>query len=206
MKKATDGEVKSVDPQALETPTVPQVPEKAMSQDELKELAIQMAQLLKIQAQREIRLNQKEAEDNQRIEAKKHQREQASKSSIRDILEAQKHCTHMKGGKNHTNEQNVNYNVSYHVFIDGTRRIKCLSGCGMKWFKEDTRDFLVRKGNKIPNHTGIGWNDALYMTKHSSNTRSTSEMPPSVLNNLEATPEERAAMQAKDEPKFEYEL
>jgi len=47
----------------------------------------------------------------------------------------------------------------------------------MKWLPADTKEFLYRGGKKIPNHTGLGWEDAILMAAESSNMASSSEIP-----------------------------
>lgn len=202
--KKQDGEVRKQE--EVTQDQLSQLDPQELSPAELKAALAQMTKLLQIQAVREVRLAKKEEEDLEKVEAKRHQREVASRSTIKAVIEQQKNCDHLKGGRNRSQtKQNPNYNISYHSFIDGTRRIRC-HNCGMKWFKDDTREFLIRNGKKIPNHTGLGWNDALFMQRNTSNTLSASEMPQAVIQNMDMTPEQRAELQSKNEPKFEYEL
>ena len=84
-------------------------------------------------------------------------------------------CTHAKGGSMRQLAPNSehfawdkykgpgfasfkDYNVSDHIFPDGSRVIKCLT-CGMKWRKGDA-----------------DWNTALKMSEQSTNTRTASQV------------------------------
>ena len=73
-------------------------------------------------------------------------------------------CDHLKGGPTRSPAAGLDYNVSHHKFIDGSERVRCLN-CGRKWFKGKP-----------------DWSGALYMVKNSTNTRTSSEIPPIILN------------------------
>jgi hypothetical protein len=68
-------------------------------------------------------------------------------------------CQHRKGFHRRPRSVVKDYNVSFHRFIDGTERIRCLS-CGKKWFPSDA-----------------DWQQALNMVEDSTNTRTASETP-----------------------------
>jgi len=100
----------------------------------------------------------------------------------------QRMCTHLKGGKegpNRPRSARIDYAVSFHTFIDGRSYIKCLI-CSSKWKPGDTADFLIRRGQKVKNHTGLGWDQAWNMLKNSTNTPTTSEVV------MQATPTPQA--------------
>lgn len=94
--------------------------------------------------------------------AKYNEKEQIDKESI---------CTHLKGGK--IKSPRTDYAVGHHTYPDNSSFIRCLI-CGAKWKKLDTKEFLVRRGKKVPNHTGLGWLDAIQMLKSSTNTPTSS--------------------------------
>ena len=100
------------------------------------------------------------------------------------VLDKQRRCNHLKGSndpKLRMKSGGDDYMVYLHTFIDGSQQIKC-NKCSMKWRPNDTREFLVRNGKKIFNHTlgsngfPIGWEDALRMCALSSNKPSSSEV------------------------------
>lgn len=92
----------------------------------------------------------------------------AEKNKIQGI------CTHKKGGKG-LKSPKTDYAVYFHTFTDATSYIRCQI-CGMKWRNQDTTEYLVRRGEKVPNHTGIGWKQAYAMVSDSTNTASASEV------------------------------
>lgn len=76
---------------------------------------------------------------------------------IRRMIRPIPPCQHLKGGRRPALVKD--YNVSKHIFIDGTVRIICNS-CRKKWFKEST-----------------DWIEAERMVRESSNRMSRSEIP-----------------------------
>lgn len=50
--------------------------------------------------------------------------------------------------------------LGLHIFPDNTVRVKC-EKCGMKWYKTDTREHIIRDGQKLSNPTGMSFIDAL---------------------------------------------
>ena len=81
-------------------------------------------------------------------------------------------CTHKKGGKNWKGA--LDYAVNHHTFVNGESYIRCLI-CGAKWKEQDTAEYLVRRGQKVPNHTKIGWIEAMRMLSDTTNTPTSSE-------------------------------
>lgn len=137
--------------------------------------------MAEIMLKREIRENEKE-EARLASEAKRQkQRDINARSHFNDKLTEQARCRHLKGGKNRVRTQVKDYAVYMHTFINTERVIRCQL-CGMKWKPQDTKEFLVRNGKNTPNHTKLGWEEALAMVNETSNTPSASEIP------LNATP------------------
>lgn len=77
-------------------------------------------------------------------------------------------CNHLKGltGKGFKAPLIKMYMLGIHTFPDKTVRIKC-EKCGMKWYKTDTVEFIVRDGAKLPNPTGLGFVEALALYRES---------------------------------------
>jgi hypothetical protein len=130
--------------------------------------------MIQLLLKREARAVAKEEEEQTRLENRQKQRDRNAESSFIDKFTAQSKCKHLKGGKNRKKTQVLDYAVYHHTFINMERCIRCFI-CGMKWKAKDTKEFLVRHGKKIANHTGIGWQEALAMLEQSSNTPSRSE-------------------------------
>lgn len=99
---------------------------------------------------------------------------------IKEKNNIQNICTHKKGGRGIKGHR-VDYAVYYHTFTDQSAYIRCQI-CGMKWRKQDTSEFLVRSGKKVPNHTGIGWDRAMQMFGESTNKASASEISTAAQN------------------------
>jgi hypothetical protein len=120
-----------------------------------------------------------EKKEKQRIYAARDKsRKELSSYNVAQKQQAQKLCSHLKGGKideHHPKGPLVDYAVYHHTYPDGSTAIKCLI-CSMSWKKKDTADYLVRGGKRIPNHTGLGWLDALRMIRQSTNTPTSSEI------------------------------
>lgn len=77
-------------------------------------------------------------------------------------------CNHLKGltGKGFKAPLIKTYMLGLHIFPDNTVRIKC-EKCSMKWYKTDTKEFIIRDGAKLPNPTGMGFNEALALYRES---------------------------------------
>jgi hypothetical protein len=103
------------------------------------------------------------------------QRDRNSKDKDSKILLKQARCKHLKGGKKGPKNQNLDYAVGRHTFIDALTYIRCLV-CGMRWYPQDTVEYLLRNGKKISNHTHVGWREAYKFTEQSTNTSTMSEM------------------------------
>jgi hypothetical protein len=130
---------------------------------------------------------QQKANKKKRAEAA----EATEKQNFWNVMVAQTKCSHLKGNWKSAPrliaDQKIDFNVSYHNFIDGHAQIRCMS-CGMRWKSSDTPEFLVRDGKKVPNHTRIGWNEggptgrgAIGLVQQSTNKMSSSEIPGAVL-------------------------
>lgn len=80
-----------------------------------------------------------------------------------DRERVQRLCLHLKGGR-HPYAKTAkggfgDFAIGDHTFVDGTRRVNCLV-CFKKWFPGQP-----------------GWEEAEYMLKHTTNTRTASEVP-----------------------------
>lgn len=107
------------------------------------------------------------------------QRDRNAKDQDSKILLKQARCKHLKGGKRGPKTQNKDYAVYQHRFINFVTYIRCRI-CGMRWYPNDTVEYLVRNGHKISNHTHKGWREAVEMTDSSTDTLSASEAIPNV--------------------------
>jgi hypothetical protein len=121
-----------------------------------------------------------------RENARKVQRDRNAKDQDSKLLLKQAKCKHLKGGRRGPKTQNKDYAVYQHRFISFIQYIRCAI-CGMKWFPEDTVEYLSRKGSKISNHTKIGWREACSMMEGSTNTMSASESIPSAIGGAGAS-------------------
>lgn len=118
-------------------------------------------------------LMQEKAERKRANNVRDEQRKINAEYSKKQKENIQAMCTHRKGGK--LQSPRTDYALYHHTFTDQTTYIRCQI-CGMKWRRVDTKDFIIRKGETIPNHTGIGWTEALRMLQQSTNTPSSSEI------------------------------
>ena len=114
-----------------------------------------------------------------RMKAIQKQRDRNAKDQDSKLLLKQARCKHLKGGRRGPKTQNKDYAVYQHRFITFVEYIRCRI-CGMRWFPEDTADYLKRNGKKISNHTKIGWREAVAMTDASTDTASASEALPNI--------------------------
>lgn len=116
-----------------------------------------------------------EREERKRVnKVRDDQRRKNADYVVADKINSQSLCTHKKGGKG-LKSPKVDYAVYAHTFTNNVAYIRCQI-CGMKWRNVDTKEFLVRGGRKIENHTGKGWREALDMLGESTNTPSSSEI------------------------------
>jgi hypothetical protein len=144
--------------------------------------------LAELMLKREARAAAKEEAEEAAKQVRDKQRDQNARSHFEDHLAKQTNCKHLKGGKNRIRTQAKDYAVYLHTFINSERIITCFL-CGMKWKPKDTREFLVRYGKQIANHTHLGWEDAVQMASETSNQSSSSEIPmnatPVITSNTE---------------------
>lgn len=146
----------------------------ASSQPAVPETDFQL--LAKIMLQREARQALKEQQEEDAKQQRDKKREQNAQSVFQDAQFHQSQCRHLKGGKFRRPTQAKDFAVYIHTYINAERVIKCQL-CGAKWKIRDTKEFLFRYGQKIPNHTGIGWQEAMDMLAQTSNMPSSSEVP-----------------------------
>ena len=108
----------------------------------------------------------------QRIQAVEKQRSRNSREQDAKRIAKQATCRHLKGVGKHTPKgamQRIDYAVYLHRFVDFSERIQCRI-CAAKWRKGDTAEYFLRGGRQIPNHTHIGWLEAMRMVDQSSDT------------------------------------
>jgi hypothetical protein len=150
----------------------PVIPEKKSSRSMEEKLDL----LLTLLATKEARIA--EDEENKEIarKARNAQREKSSAAHVEKQLVKQARCRHLKGGKLGPLGGVPNYNVTLHTYINNRVEGKC-NNCSMRWEPQDTKEFLVRKGRKIPNHTKQGWDEFRAMFTQSTNTPTSSEVP-----------------------------
>lgn len=170
----------------------------------------QMAALLKVVLQREARLEERDRQVQTAVVQRDKQRRLNAREFDRNKLLAQAQCKHEKGrGKGSVFNGFIDYSVYLHTFIDHGQAIKCRI-CKMTWKPGDTKEFLIQNGTQLPNHTKIGWSEAVAMTKQSTDKESSSEAPlhvegeiamllqgrdPSVLSALLNSPEGKAFLE-----------
>lgn len=116
-----------------------------------------------------------------------------NKDADSKILLRQARCRHLKGATSTAKNPTIDYAVYQHTFVSADTYIRCQI-CGMRWRPQDTVEYLVRGGRKIANHTKIGWREAYNMTRQSTNTATSSEVPFSAL--YQAQKEGRLAINA----------
>lgn len=116
-----------------------------------------------------------EKQEKQRaLAARNDQRRINAEYTVAEKNKIQSICTHKKGGKG-LRSPKTDYAVYFHTFTDASSYIRCQI-CGMKWRNQDTKEHVFRGGNKLDNHTGIGWKEAFEMVSNSTNTASASEV------------------------------
>ena len=148
----------------------PPVPPAAPASSDAATLQMLVQLLL---AERQEALEEKQ-ERQRANKARDEQRRINAEYSIAEKNKIQAICTHKKGGKG-LKSPKTDYAVYAHTFTHNVAYIRCQI-CGAKWRNVDTTEFLVRRGQKIPNHTNIGWDEALAMLSESTNTPSSSEI------------------------------
>jgi hypothetical protein len=145
-------------------------------------LLAQLVQLMVLEQKQRLQASQ---QVEVREKARQAQRDRNAKDQDSKLLLKQAKCRHLKGGKKGPKTQNKDYAVYQHRFINFIQYIRCAI-CGMKWYPEDTIEYLLRKGHKISNHTKIGWRQACEMMEGSTNTMSASESIPSAIGGANA--------------------
>lgn len=113
--------------------------------------------------------SQKARENAEKIRAEKYARMEAIwAEEARNKARKWARCNHLKGltGKGFKAPLIKTYMLGLHIFPDNTVRIKC-EKCSMKWYKTDTKEFIIRDGAKLPNPTGMGFNEALALYRES---------------------------------------
>jgi hypothetical protein len=141
--------------------------------------------LVRLLLSKEAREARKEELDIDREKSRQAQRTRNAREIDTKALLKQARCRHLKGGKSRSKVQKIDYAVYSFTFSDADMYIRCQI-CGMKWRKNDTKEYLSRtdlKGrvHKIANHTKIGWHEALEMADQSSNTGGSSEITQRVM-------------------------
>ncbi|VVB52831.1 Uncharacterised protein [uncultured archaeon] len=158
------------DQQKPGTPAVTSAAVNAASPSDSATLQMLVQLLL---AERQEALLERE-EKKKAAQARNEQQQKNAEYAEQDTINIQKICSHRKGGKGLKGPK-VDYAVSFHTFVNSESAIRCLI-CKMKWKNTDTPEFLMRRGKKVENHTGIGWKDAYRMVTESSNTATSSEV------------------------------
>jgi hypothetical protein len=148
------------------------VPTAEVPNSTLKGLELLLSLMLK---KEEASLLKEDAERKRQVQIAV-QREKTQSQNAYKIIKLQATCKHLKGGRRLKADKNMDYNVVLFVFPDGVWQIKCHS-CAARWRKQDTKEFLFRGGKKIPNHTRMGWTEALALVDQSTNTFASAEVP-----------------------------
>ena len=134
-----------------------------MSEIQQKELDALVQQLLKEQ---KLLAEQKQCIHNERIIG------QPSdwwwQQRCREYNRIQK-CGHLKGSRVY-GLMRRDYNVSFHTFINGEQRIRCLNNCGFEVWNRPGWSYK--------------WQYAMKMVKQSTNTRTASEVVPAGTKNF----------------------
>lgn len=173
---AMEADVKGV-PAAPAPAVVPAAPAAPTMID-----ASALSEVLRILLAREARLEQQEQAKIEAEQRKDIQRRANAREFTRNLLLTQAQCKHRKGvwprlgTDKFPGPVTVDYAVYLHTFSDRKRIIKCQL-CKMTWKPDDTKQYLVQNGQKITNHTGIGWQEAFEMVGQSSNKASSAEAP-----------------------------
>lgn len=163
VEKTEDGKIKAV---GFNKPQAQPAPAQTASSTE---------QLLQVIMRREARQSEKEEAIEQAKANRSKQREVNARQHSQKRLRKQQTCKHKKGGHN-ARAGVVDYGVYLHTYIDNEQVIKCFI-CGMKWKRGDTKEYIVRNGRQIPNHTKQGWAEACEMLSQTTNRPSSSEIP-----------------------------
>ncbi len=173
----------------------------------LIQMQVENQKLTQMMFQREARKEGEEKALIERFEQRDKQRRLNAREFGRQQMATQAGCKHQKGlSRGSIKGPVVDYAVYLHTFIDHSQTIKCRI-CKMTWRPGDTKEFLMINGQKIANHTKVGWAEAVEFTKQSTDKESSSEAPlhvdgdialllqgrdPSFIQQLLTSPEGRA--------------
>jgi hypothetical protein len=127
----------------------------------------QMDELIRLTAQREKREQAEQARaDQERGDAeqarlnRKQLRDQKDQRVREKEMKLQARCSHEKGLAGLPRPDGAKfYNIYAHRLPDGKIFIQCRDLCAMRWNQGDTREYLIRDGKKVKNHTGKSFAD-----------------------------------------------
>lgn len=128
----------------------------------------EMLELMKAREMREAAEYAARIKEADRLAAEQREKyrrmEEAWAEDARRKFRRWKNCNHLRGltGPNYVAPLIKVSFLGLHIFPDNTVRIKC-EKCGMKWYKTDTAEFIVRDGQKQENPTGLSFHDALQL-------------------------------------------
>lgn len=144
-----------------------------------------LVQVLTLMGQKEARLLKEEEQLRANNLQREAQRRKNAQGQEYERISKQAKCRHRKGGTG-VKDTKVDYAVGTHTYPDNTCIISCLL-CKAKWRNGDTKEYFLRKGRKIANHTHVGWQEAVDMYNNSSNSATRSEIDPNILRPNAAT-------------------
>jgi hypothetical protein len=144
-----------------------------------------LVQVLTLMAQKESRTLAQEEQERKNNAQRDAQRVKNAQGQEYERISKQAKCRHRKGGTG-VKDTKIDFCVGTHTYPDNTCIITCLL-CKAKWRNGDTREYFLRKGRKIANHTHVGWQEAVDMYNNSSNSASKSEIDPNILRPNAAT-------------------
>ena len=145
----------------------------------------ELLKLMRAREEREARIFAQQEKERQEREAnlllRINRRKEGDAYELKMAIARQARCDHRKGTSGSGKKfKVVDYNLSRYTFQNGATRIKC-EKCRMKWFKGDTKEFLVpaagRNSERIPNHTKLSYADVWRMCdEDSTNTSGRAEI------------------------------
>jgi hypothetical protein len=151
-----------------------------------------MERMLELQLKRE----EREAKEQARADAERAEIASARQAKIdnrvkkdRDALakkfRVQVNCTHEKGKAGIPRTDGAKfYNIYAHRFPGGQICIACRNQCGMRWWQGDTREWLIRDGKRVKNHTGKSFADMWKLLPNDAFSSSEVAMKDPTLENL----------------------
>lgn len=164
-----------------------------MSEQNQQQQDIQQ-EMLELARRRELReAKSAEAQEAKEEEATKHYnskltaRQKADAERAQIAVLKQSKCDHRKGTSHKPKAKHIDYDMSRHTFHNNVTRVKC-NKCQMKWFKGDTEKELIRDRKKIPNHTGISYEQAFEM----ADSENTTNFPSKAVTWIKPMPEDAA--------------